>query len=299
MLAYNSKKEIVTIDEALSGVNYYCGKCGGILRVKNGKIRIKHFYHLNEDCGDRGESLIHKYWKKYFLNLKGKEYRGYNIVDVREEFKIKLKTRNENYIPDIVLKTDDNKYIIIEICYTNPKTKEYFEKFKEIKWLNRVYEVKVDFEKIIESNLIYSKAAVEIERIKEEVRERNKKEKLLIVKRKNKIATIYTNENYKKMNGVKRYLIENFSKTGGLEYKNTRLYPILDNKNLGSIKKKIYLSKYNEKEKIKTEPFEINLYNLNIKYIFDNYEDEELGKIEIKIPEYKESLEFSVFIVKN
>lgn len=285
MLALNSKKEIVTIDKALSGVNYYCGKCGGILRVKNGKIRIKHFYHLNEDCGDRGESLIHKYWKKYFLNLKGKEYSGYNIIDAREEVRLE----KIGYRPDIVLKTDDNKYIVIEIYYTNPKSKEYLEKFRRIKNLEKVYEVKVNFEKIIESNLIYSKETVEveIERMKREIRE------------KNKITTIYTNENYKKMNRVKRYIIENFSKIGGLEYKDTRLYPILDSNNLVPVKKKIYLSKYNEKERIKTEPFEINLYNLNIKYIFDNYEDEELGKIEIKIPEYKESLKFSVFIVRN
>ena len=261
MLAYNSKKEIVTIDEALSGVNYYCGKCGGILRVKNGKIRIKHFFHLNEDCGDRGESLIHKYWKKYFLNLKGKEYRGYNIVDVKEEESLEKKIR---YRPDIVLKTDDNKCIAIEICYTNPKTKEYFEKFKEIKWLNKVYEVKVDFEKIIETELLYDR------------------------------------EDYIKLDKAKECILKNLYKIDGLEYKDKRLYSFCNTtKKMKSLKKKIYLATYNKEGKIRTEPFEINLYNLNIKYIFDNYEDEELGKIEIKIPEYKESLEFSVFIVKN
>ena len=69
-----------------------------------------------------------------------------------------------------------------------------------------------------------------------------------------------------KMNGVKRYLIENFSKTGGLEYKNTRLYPILDNNNLVPAKKKIYLSKvsnYHNRASIDNIPL-VNVHPENI-----------------------------------
>ena len=60
MFALNSNNEIVHIKEALSKTDYFCAKCGGRLRVRNGKIKIKHFYHLDNDCGDRGESLIHR-----------------------------------------------------------------------------------------------------------------------------------------------------------------------------------------------------------------------------------------------
>ena len=77
MLALTKDKEIIHIKDALVKTDYYCDECGGILRVRNGKVRIKHFYHLNEDCGSEGESLIHKYWKDYFLSLVLK-----NLMDI-------------------------------------------------------------------------------------------------------------------------------------------------------------------------------------------------------------------------
>ena len=78
MFALNSTNEIIHIKNALVKTDYYCANCGGILRVRNGTIKVKHFYHLSKDCGDKGESLIHKYWKEYFSTLN--EFDNYNIV---------------------------------------------------------------------------------------------------------------------------------------------------------------------------------------------------------------------------
>ena len=185
MLALTDKKEIIHIKDALSKTDYYCAKCGGRLRVRNGKIKVKHFYHLGTDCGSKGESLIHKYWKNYFLNLK--EFEGYNIVESREEVSLLKGT----YIPDVVMKTDKNIYIIIEIFYKNPKDCSYFEKFKKLKRLEKVYEIEVDFNEIISQKKLY-----DIEEIKE--KERKRKELLEEVERK------------------RRYIINKYYRKGGL-----------------------------------------------------------------------------------
>lgn len=187
MLALTDKKEIIHIKDALSKTDYYCAKCGGRLRVRNGKIKVKHFYHLGTDCGSKGESLIHKYWKNYFLNLK--EFEGYNIVESREEVSLLKGT----YIPGVVMKTDKNTYIIIEIFYKNPKDCSYFEKFKKLKRLEKVYEIEVDFNEIISQKKLY-----DIEEIKE--KERKRKELLEEVERK------------------RRYIINKYSKKGGLVF---------------------------------------------------------------------------------
>lgn len=155
MFALNTANEVVHIKDALIKTNYYCANCKGILRVKNGKIKVKHFYHLSKDCGDGGESLVHRYWKEYFSKLK--EFEGFKIIDARTEVKL----LNNTYIPDIVLKTDNGNYLIIEICYKNPKTIEYLEKYKELSKLIRVYEIKVDFDKIIETKILYDKLELE------------------------------------------------------------------------------------------------------------------------------------------
>ncbi|MGL6113462.1 MAG: competence protein CoiA family protein [Cetobacterium sp.] len=143
MLALNSKNEIVHIKNALTKLDYYCADCGGILRVRNGKIKVKHYYHLSKDCGNKGESLIHRYWKEYFSKLK--EFKEYKIIDSRMEVQL----LQGNYIPDVVLKTEKETYLIIEICYKNPKTVEYLEKYKKLSKLEKVYEIKVDFNEII------------------------------------------------------------------------------------------------------------------------------------------------------
>lgn len=182
MLAKTKNGEIIHIEDALVKTDYFCGKCGGRLRVRNGKIKVKHFYHLNADCGDRGESLIHLYWKNYFLNLK--EFDGYNIEDSMQEVHLK----NTGYTPDVVLKTDKKTYLVIEVCYKNPKDVSYKSKFRRIKNLERVYEIEVDFDKILNTKILF-----DVEKAKriEKKREDLKKEAELI--REYILKTYYAN----------------------------------------------------------------------------------------------------------
>ena len=255
MFALNSNNEIVHIKEALSKTDYFCAKCGGRLRVRNGKIKIKHFYHLDNDCGDRGESLIHRYWKEYFSKLK--EFEGFKIIDSRTEVRL----LNNTYIPDIVFKIDDGSYIIIEICYKNPKTFSYLEKFKKLTKLKKVYEIEVDFDEIIEIKEIYDR--------EEYINEYNNlKNKLFL---------------------AKEYIL-NISKKGGLKFEIDHhypyLFPVLDKylkieyrwnynpiagngysypyrPSITPTKSKIFLSirSYSYDFTIRTKPFYINIYN--------------------------------------
>ncbi|MGL5050883.1 MAG: competence protein CoiA family protein [Fusobacteriaceae bacterium] len=148
MLAFEESGEIINIKDAVKNADYKCSDCGSTLRVKDGKVNKKHFFHLNtENCGGTGESLIHKYWKDKISKLDF--WNGYEISESRKELRI----LDGKYIPDIVLKTASNEYIIVEICYKNPKKSEHLKLFKKINWLNKVYEITISEEDAEVSNI--------------------------------------------------------------------------------------------------------------------------------------------------
>lgn len=258
MLAKTKDGKIIHVKDALVKTDYYCDNCGSILRVRNGKIRVKHFYHLNKDCGSKGESLIHKYWKNYFLSLK--EFDGHNIIISEVEVPLLKGT----YIPDIFIKTDKGTYIIIEIYYKNPKTDAYIEKFEKLakKGVEKIYEIEVDFDKIISIKILFD--TKDIKKFKEKQKEL-----------------------FNELERKRQYLINKYSKSGGLVYNiiNDMLSPYILYKNLKnkysynhftklqydislSLKYKnfkIYLAENlnfkTEDTLIKSNPFYINIYD--------------------------------------
>lgn len=255
MFALNSNNEIIHISDALSKIDYFCAKCGGVLRVRNGKIKVKHFYHLVNDCGDRGESLIHRYWKEYFSKLK--EFEGFKIIDSRMEVRL----LNNTYIPDIVLKIDDESYIIIEICYKNPKTFDYLKKFKKLTKLKKVYEIVVDFDKIIEVKEIYDKDKFEKEY--EDLKQKLElaKEFLLKFSEVGGIKFCYIDHFPSFTPVIDKYLKMEYRWTDNPYSKISYSYPYKDS--VTPTKTKIYLSIYSHlyNFKIKTSPFYVNVYN--------------------------------------
>lgn len=255
MFALNSNNEIIHISDALSKTDYFCAKCGRVLRVRNGKIKVKHFYHLVNDCGDRGESLIHRYWKEYFSKLK--EFEGFKIIDSRMEVRL----LNNTYIPDIVLKIDDESYIIIEICYKNPKTFDYVEKFKKLSKLKKVYEIKVDFDEIIEIKEIYDRDKFEKEY--KTLKEKLEPAKDILLK-------------FSKRGGIKFCFIDHYpsytpvlDKYLKMEYRCTNnpysnisySYPYRDSVTPTKTKICLYISSRTYNFSIRTLPFYINIYN--------------------------------------
>ena len=170
LLAYDKEGNIIHIDDALPRTDYICSDCGNILRVKKGKIRAKHFFHLNtENCGGTGESLIHKYFKKKILKFKTIKIPIYYLEENTNKIKcsglerFKIKTAHEEVrlldgklIPDILLELENGFKIAVEICYKNPKGEEEIEKYKKIGLA--ALELKIDENmKIYKSKLLYSK----------------------------------------------------------------------------------------------------------------------------------------------
>lgn len=285
MLALTSNNEIIPIKSALTKTNYFCANCGGILRVKEGKIKVKHFYHLSSDCGDRGESLIHKYWKDYFSKIT--EFEKYKIIDSRVEVNL----LNNSYIPDIVLKTNENKYLIIEICYKNPKTTEYFEKYRKLSKLEKVYEIKVDFDEVIETKILYDKTDFdnlcnELEMAKD----------YIINYSKNGGIVYYEPEIYhpielslKLHNDVKMAYRWSYNPETKKKYR----YPYKNS--IIRTKVKIYLKKYTELYgELTTKPFYAYIYNERelVNYVYDN----ELGYLFIKLLGYEKEVSICVCV---
>lgn len=61
LFARNSDNDIISASEALKGKAYFCLECSGALRVRGGRERRCHFYHLahNRLCRQSGKSLVH------------------------------------------------------------------------------------------------------------------------------------------------------------------------------------------------------------------------------------------------
>ena len=85
-IAKNAHNEIIEIEEATKGNDYYCPECKGKLRVRDGEINVKHFSHeSNCDCDNWGEmSEWHLEWQRKFdksvreivLQKDGKKHRA-------------------------------------------------------------------------------------------------------------------------------------------------------------------------------------------------------------------------------
>lgn len=146
-VALDNVGQQIFIEGAKIGQDYICPECGGIVRAraKDSDYMTEHFYHLNKsNCS--GESLLHIYWKNNLIKI------GETItlpivgtvtcIDKRVEFA--FNTNEGKYQPDLIIKTDNEKYkfIIIEIHNTNPKIiEDYQNKWDELKYT--VFEIDV------------------------------------------------------------------------------------------------------------------------------------------------------------
>ena len=135
----------IHIDNALSGVDYYCPVCKEKFIFKKGNIRQRHFAHNNSssNCTGTGEGYLHKTFKKMLLeniknNLNNKspiiinwicnicnmEHNGdllneiidakdeYNLVECRPDIALIDKNGNVPIIIEIVDKHEPEKNVI-------------------------------------------------------------------------------------------------------------------------------------------------------------------------------------------
>lgn len=127
---------LVHIDSVPNGLkcNCYCINCHSPLIAKNnGKIKEHHFAHYNTfECKHAYETMIHELAKELFLEdmnfLKipkfekyfSQVFRNIDITKIYTKFvEVKDEVNIGNVIPDIVLKDEINKLLLIEIRVTH------------------------------------------------------------------------------------------------------------------------------------------------------------------------------------
>jgi len=71
LYACEEKGRFVVAHSAKKGINYLCPECRGTVRVRGGRHRKPHFFHLthNEKCRQSGKSQIHLAIQNYLLHL--------------------------------------------------------------------------------------------------------------------------------------------------------------------------------------------------------------------------------------
>jgi hypothetical protein len=124
--AIDIDNNLVDIQKATKEKEYYCIECGTRLNIRDGEIRVKHFYHLNTvECDN--ESYLHKVYKKVIENCKRIHFYDYFLkkpINIIFDF-IKLEYRIDNIIADCygIVKKECSDYaesqIIIEIYHTH------------------------------------------------------------------------------------------------------------------------------------------------------------------------------------
>lgn len=144
--AEDKNGKIIHINNALSGIDYYCPECKEKFILKKGNIRQRHFSHSNSssNCTGTGEGYLHKAFKKMLLeiikdkiinkstliiswicNICKMEHNGdllNDIIDIKDEFNL-VECR-----PDIALiHKNGNVPIIIEIVDKHEPEKNVFD----------------------------------------------------------------------------------------------------------------------------------------------------------------------------
>jgi predicted RNA-binding Zn-ribbon protein involved in translation (DUF1610 family) len=136
--AFNEDNELIDIHNAEKFQYYKCPECGNELKIRDGEIRVKHFYHVNtNNCSY--ETYMHKIAKEIISKNKKLTYYDYYLK--------KNKILNFDYIileknlglfrPDCIGKLSENDLdypnalVIIEICVTNPVNKSKLELIKQ------------------------------------------------------------------------------------------------------------------------------------------------------------------------
>jgi hypothetical protein len=128
-LALDENNKFITIDKAINKKDYYCPECKSIVhsRALNSDYMSPHFYHLNLGNCDCLEA-IKQYWKEYLVGvgeiIELPKLYEITIIDKRIDFELK---KNDLTVKvDLMLKTVENKFIII----TFNNDTEYIDKLK-------------------------------------------------------------------------------------------------------------------------------------------------------------------------
>lgn len=139
VLALDDENNIIHIKDSERSKDYHCPDCGEVVRCRKGDVNAHHYYHLCSECNSNGESLVHRYFKQKFAELKTIELDGvtYNVTHSEIE-----KSITSNLRVDVLLVLDGWKSIALEVCYKHAKDEEHIKMFRELGL--EAYEIYVD-----------------------------------------------------------------------------------------------------------------------------------------------------------
>ena len=111
--AENNNGNIIHINNAEIGLNYYCPDCKESFILKKGKIRQQHFAHSNSTSNCTGEGYLHKTFKKMLLNLIKNNILNKKPLEIFWKCNICKKEHNCNLINGIIDVKDEYN---LEVC---------------------------------------------------------------------------------------------------------------------------------------------------------------------------------------
>lgn len=145
ILAYDENDNIVHIKDAEKGKSYRCPDCGAEVRPRKGTKKTHHFFHMNaEDCGNSGESIVHKYYKEFIASQKIVNYNGIEMTVTNSKIEQTLPNllTGSHIIADVMLELNGYKWIAVEVCYKNHKDENHVDVYNEFDM--ECFEVYVD-----------------------------------------------------------------------------------------------------------------------------------------------------------
>ena len=148
ILAYDENDNIVHIKDAEKGKSYRCPDCGAEVRPKKGTKKTHHFFHMNaEDCGNSGESIVHKYYKELIASQKTVRYNGLEMMVTNSKIEQTLPNllTGSHIIADVMLELNGYKWIAVEVCYKNHKDENHVDIYNALDM--ECFEVYVDINK--------------------------------------------------------------------------------------------------------------------------------------------------------
>ena len=154
--AYDENKNIVPIAKAQKQTDYYCPECEAVLRIKDGEIKCKHYFHLNVgDCGATGESQAHKYFKEHITDFideieieyntfGGKQTEVHKIISFETEQRLPI--NGTVIVPDVLATLDNGEQIAIEVYYSHKKDEIDVDKYNQLNMIAVEIEIDIDME---------------------------------------------------------------------------------------------------------------------------------------------------------
>jgi competence protein CoiA len=128
--SYDKNNRLIFASQAKKHQDYYCVECNGVVRLRGGYHRQKHFFHLNppKKCRQNGKGIVHLRIQEYLQNLLG-----------RENSSMEFRFPKIRRIADIVWHQEklvfEIQYSPIKACEVSERNSDYAREGYQVIWI--------------------------------------------------------------------------------------------------------------------------------------------------------------------